>query len=342
MKSLEQFVGLLRKYSSLVFLVFLGLLFGLASPNHCFFYLRNVGDILSDVSVNLLLGVGMTFVIISAGIDLSVGSVLAFTAVLTPTLIKHGLAIPLGGGHSLVLLPVLSPWAMIAIAVPVGLLAATAMGAANGFLINRFNLPPFIATLAMMSIARGAAFIMCDAIPVSPLPDQYEVFGLGMIIEPVLRTPALIALVFAVLGWILLSKTAFGRYTYAIGGNEQAARLAGIDIKAVRLKIYMLAGFLSGIAGIIMSSQLGSGDPKLGQMYELNAIAAVALGGTSFMGGIGTLQGTVLGALIIGVLSNGLTLLGVREFYQWLVKGLVILLAVIVDQLKLQAEAKAG
>ncbi len=336
MSFLNRSKHLVESYSSALFLLILVVVFTLTTNKHCFISAGNVGNILSDISINLLIAVGMTFVIISAGIDLSVGSILAFTAVLVTSLLKHGLAIPIGS-QSLVILPVLEPGVMLFIAIPIGLLAAAALGAFNGVMINKFSLPPFIATLAMMSIARGVAFLMCDAQPVSNLPAEYGVFGLGKVIDPVLHVPALIGLAGAIFGWVLLARTSFGRYTYAIGGNEQAARLSGIDIPKVKLKIYLMSGLLAGVAGIIMSSQLGSGDPKLGQMYELNAIAAVALGGTSFLGGIGTIQGTVLGALIIGVLNNGLTLIGVDEFYQWLVKGAVILLAVIVDQMKLKA-----
>ncbi len=202
-------------------------------------------------------------------------------------------------------------------------------------MITRFRIAPFVATLAMMTIARGLAYVYTDGRPVSPLPREVGDFGASDVSLVVLQIPSLvlIALLVVLVGHILLSRTNFGRHVYAIGGNEEAARLSGINVSRVRLKVYTLCGLLAGLSGMLLAARLASGDPKSGMMFELNAIAAVVLGGTSLMGGRGTVIGSLLGALVIGVLDNGLILLNVSAFYQMVAKGFVILAAVILDRL---------
>jgi ribose transport system permease protein len=251
----------------------------------------------------------MTFVIITAGIDLSVGSVLAFSGVVMATLLLGGL--PLG-------LALLS-------GVGTGLFC----GLLNGLLISVGRLPPFIATLGMMSVARGAALVFTEGRPVSGFSDSFRQIAVG----EVLRIPAPVVIMLAVylIAHFVLTRTKLGRYTYAIGGNEEAAILSGVNVRLYRTLVYGLCGGLSGLAAIILTARLNSAQPIAGIMYELDAIAAVVIGGTSLIGGEGTVFGTLIGALIMGVLRNGLTLLGVSSFVQQIVIGSVIIVAVLFD-----------
>ncbi|HHT9119545.1 MAG TPA: ABC transporter permease [Candidatus Hypogeohydataceae bacterium YC41] len=285
--------------------------------------LANFTNILNQNSVYIILAVGMTLVILTGGIDLSVGSILALSAVVCADVAKR-MEVVVGSGPA--------AWGIIPIAWLVALAIGSALGAFNGVMIITFRIPPFIATLAMMTMARGAANIYCDARPIGNLPDEFKLIGTGSL--GTIPIPVFIMAILSATIFVIARYTVFGRYVYAVGGNEEAARLSGINVKEVKFWVYVVSGMFSGICGIILASRLGSGDPKLGFMYELIAIAAVVLGGTSLMGGRGSVIGTVFGALFIGVLENGLLLKGVPTFYQWVVKGLVILVAVIVDQLK--------
>ncbi len=279
--------------------------------------LENFTNILNQNSVYIILAVGMTVVIITGGIDLSVGSLVAISAVICADVAKR--------------LELLS-WGIIPIAWLVALGVGSTLGAFNGAMVIAFRIPPFIATLAMMTMARGAANIYCDARPIGHLPAAFKLIGTGTV--GTIPVPVFIMAILSASLFVITRYTVFGRYVYAVGGNEEAARLSGINVKAVKFWVYVISGMFSGICGIILASRLGSGDPKLGFMYELIAIAAVVLGGTSLMGGRGSVIGTVFGALFMGVLENGLLLKGVPTFYQWVVKGLVILVAVVIDQLK--------
>ena len=279
--------------------------------------LENLTNILNQNSVYIILAVGQTLVILAAGIDLSVGSILALSAVICADVANRTDWLSFG------LIPVVS-----LVAVGIGGVA----GAFNGAMITVFKIPPFIATLAMMTIARGIANIYCDARPIGHLPATFKLIGtsaLGTVPVPVFIMAAIAAGLF-----VITRYTVFGRYVYAVGGNEEAARLSGIDVAMTKFWVYVISGMCSGICGLILASRLGSGDPKLGLMYELVSIAAVVLGGTSLFGGRGTVIGTIYGALFIGVLENGLLLKGVSTFYQWVIKGIVILIAVIIDELK--------
>ncbi|HKY55995.1 MAG TPA: ABC transporter permease, partial [Anaerolineales bacterium] len=274
-----------------------------------------------------------TMVIITTGIDLSSGSVLALAAVIAASLAQqpdwHDAKFP-----GLVL-PVIVP---ILVALGIGILC----GAINGWLIARFLIPPFIATLGMMTVARGFALIYSNR-PVSGLTETYNFIGQGEILKvfPIpgqpplgIPIPVIILAVVAIGAHIMLNNTRFGRHIYAIGGNEQAALISGLNVGRIKIGVYTIAGLLSGLAGLVLSSRIGSGQPGLAVGIELDAIAAAVIGGTSLSGGIGTIWGTIIGALIIGVLNNGLDLLNVSAYWQTIVKGTIIVVAVIVDERK--------
>lgn len=283
---------------------------------------ENLLNVVRQVSAIGVIAIGMTFVIITLGIDLSVGSILAVAAVVAtslaqrpgPNMMYEGLNLP------------------IVVAVLGGLAVGAGLGFMNGVLIAKFRIAPFIATLGMMTAARGAALIYSDGRPISRLEQPYNDIGQGNFLG--LPVPILLFLVVAIVAHLVLNYTRFGRYVYAIGGNEQAARVSGIKINRVTLIIYTLSGLLAGLAGVILSARIGSGNPQLGTSIELDAITAAVIGGTSFKGGIGTVWGAAVGALIIGIINNGLDLLDVTPFWQMVVKGVIIVLAIIIDERK--------
>lgn len=273
--------------------------------------LSNIENILQQISVNGIMAVGMTLVIITAGIDLSVGSVLAFAAVVA-TSFAHP------GEHSLL------------VAILLGVLAGLVCGIINGVLIAKRRLAPFIVTLGMMTVARGAALVYTGGRPVINLSDAYNEIGSGGIVD--IPYSALIFFAVVLLGVFILHFTRFGRYVYAVGGNELAAKVSGVNTDWILIWVYGLAGALAGLAGIVLSSRVMSGSPATGAGSELDAIAAVVIGGTSLSGGIGSMTGTVVGVLIIGVMNNGLDLLHVSSYWQLIVKGFIIVLAVSLDK----------
>ncbi|WP_412766117.1 ABC transporter permease subunit [Shouchella clausii] len=274
----------------------------------------NLLNVLRQVSINALIAFGMTFVILTGGIDLSVGAILAFSGAVTATLLSSGMD------------PIL--------AILIGLLVGAALGAINGIIIAKGKVAPFIATLATMTIYRGATLMFTDGRPVSNLGDStlFQMLGGGYFFG--IPMPAITMMISFVILYLILKKTTFGRRVYAVGGNEEASILSGIKVDRIKIYVYSLTGFLAAIAGVILTSRLNSAQPTAGTMYELDAIAAVVLGGTSLTGGKGWIVGTLIGALIIGVLNNGLNLLGVSSFFQQVVKGSVILLAVLLDRRK--------
>lgn len=283
---------------------------------------ENLINVVRQISAIGIIAIGMTFVIITLGIDLSVGSILALAAVVASSLAQvpdDGMKYP---GLDL----------PIIIAVLAGLAVGAGMGFANGFLISKFKIAPFIATLGMMSVARGLALIYSDGRPISNLEKPYDWIGQGSIIG--IPTPIVIFALVAIIAQMVLNYTRFGRYVYAIGGNEQAARVSGIRIPRMTIVIYTISGLLAGLSGVILSARIGSGNPQLGTGIELDAITAAVIGGTSFKGGIGTIWGTIIGAMIIGIINNGLNLLNVSPFMQLVVKGLIIILAIIIDERK--------
>lgn len=317
MLSSRIFKRILSKGSTIWVFFFLCLLFFLweraVSPNPRFLTAENIINILRQVSVYAILAVGETFVILSAGIDLSVGSVLALCGAISAGLIP-----------SLSLYP----------AILAGLLLGALIGAINGVAISKGDVPPFVATLGTMAIARSLTLVYTKGGLISPLPPGYQYLGSGYILSPFLSVPVLITLLLYIVAHLLLTRTTFGRRVYAIGGNEEAARLSGINIARYKILIYMISGLTAGLGGIVMTARLNCAHPQAGLGYELQAIAAVVIGGTSLMGGEGGVGGTLIGALIMGVLTNGLNLLEVNPFWQQAVVGVLIIIAVLLDRLR--------
>ncbi|MEH2425049.1 MAG: ribose ABC transporter permease [Nostoc sp.] len=301
---------LLEVAGILPILVIICILFAFLSPN--FLTGGNIVNILRQASINIVLATGMTFVILTGGIDLSVGSILAVSAVVA-LLVS--------------LLPALG-WA----AVPAALLAGVFLGLLNGALITFLDVPPFIVTLGSLTALRGVAYLIAKGTTLINRDINFAWVG-NSYVGP-LPWLVIIALLTVIASWFVLRQTVLGVQIYAVGGNERAARLTGIKVNRVLLFVYGISGLLAGLAGIMSASRLYSASGLLGQGYELDAIAAVILGGTSFTGGIGTIGGTLLGALIIAILNNGLTLLNLSYFWQLVVKGLVIILAVMIDRLR--------
>jgi len=315
------------QYGIVIFLVVLCAFFAWRTGGD-FIKAGNIANVSRQIAINTILAVGLTFVIITAGIDLSVGSVLALAGVISMTFLRDGFSI-----SSVMLIPQLPMLFAIPLSAVVAGVIGSGCGAFSGLVVTRFRVAPFVATLAVMTIARGLAYVYTDGRPVSPLPHEVGDFGASDVLFLHVPSLVLIALLVVAVGHVILSRTNFGRHVYAIGGNEEAARLSGVSVNRVKLQVYALCGMLSGLSGMLLATRLASGDPKSGIMFELNAIAAVVLGGTSLMGGRGTVIGTLIGALVIGVLDNGLILLDVSAFYQMVAKGFVILAAVILDQL---------
>ncbi|WP_428666043.1 ABC transporter permease [Runella sp.] len=310
---------LLKKSQSLIALFLLCLVISLLSDK--FLTTNNLWNVLRQISVNVCISVGMTLVVLMAGIDLSVGSVLAFTSVVCAGLLKNGIAI-----ESLDVFIGFTTLGGVLSALLIGL----ALGLFNGWVITKFSIPPFVATLAMLTIARGGTMLYSQGIPISNLGTNFEFIGSGWLIG--IPVPVWISVAVVLLMIFITQKTTFGRHIYAIGGNEKAAFLSGININRIKLGVYGIAGMMAAIGGILVTSRLNSAQPNAGTSYELDSIAAVVIGGTSLSGGVGSVTGTVIGAVIIGVLNNGLVLLNVSPFWQQVVKGGVILLAVIIDR----------
>jgi ribose transport system permease protein len=280
-----------------------------------------------QISVNICIAVGMTLIIITAGIDLSVGSVLALCGAVTAGLLKNGISIPA--------LNLFIGFTILG-AILAGILVGSLLGFFNGFVITKFKVPPFVATLAMLTIARGLTMLYTNGFPISSFGGSFTYIGGGWLLG--LPVPVWIAALIVVAAILVTKKIKLGRYIFAIGGNENAARLSGININKVKIIVYTIAGALAAMGGIIVTARLDSAQPNAGTSYELDAIAAVVIGGTSLSGGRGSIWGTVLGAMIIGVLNNGLVLMDVSPFWQQVVKGGVILLAVIIDKLNTKNE----
>ena len=291
-------------------LVLLCVVVSLLSPH--FLTTTNLLNILQQISIVSVIAVGMTFVIISGGIDLSVGSIVAFTGLIMAILMKSA-GLPVG------------------VTIAAGLVCGSLMGLVNGLLVAELRLPPFIATLGMMSIARGAAFTVSGGSPIFSLPEPFLAISGRLGPVPI---PALVMIAIFLAGGWLLANTRLGRYTFAIGGNETATVLSGIDVKLHKIVIYTLSGATCAISAVLLTAKLDSAVPVAADGYELDAIAAVVIGGTSMLGGEGKLSGTLIGALIIGVVNNGLNLLTVPQGPQRMVKGAIIILAVCVDILR--------
>ncbi|CAJ2873596.1 branched-chain amino acid transport system / permease component family protein [Burkholderia pseudomallei MSHR4032] len=270
----------------------------------------NLENVLRQVSINAIIGVGMTCVILTGGIDLSVGSVMALSGTLAAGLLVAG--------------------ANGAAALAAGIGVGVALGAANGLFVAFAGMPPIIVTLATMGIARGLALIYTGGYPIDGLPDWIRFFGSGKVLG--VQMPVLTMLAVYALAWLMLERMPFGRYVYAIGGNEHATRLSGVRVSRVKLAVYTFAGLTSALAALVLTGRLMSGQPNAGGGFELDAIAAVVMGGTSIAGGRGSIVGTLVGALLLGVLNNGLNMIGVNPYVQNVIKGAIILLAIYIGR----------
>ena len=310
----------IKRFQSIIALLVLCIILSILTDK--FFTAANGLNVLRQVAVNVCIATGMTLIVLTAGIDLSVGSVLALCGAITAGLLQNGIAMQ--SADLLIGFTVLG--AVIAAIIVGGLL-----GFFNGFVITAFRVQPFVATLAMLTIARGLTMLYTGGHPISNLGTGFAYIGTGSFIG--IPVPVWIAASVVLLAVFITQKTKLGRYIYAIGGNETAARFSGIRIHRVKLIVYCIGGALAALGGVIVTSRLDSAQPNAGLSYELDAIAAVVIGGTSLNGGKGTVWGTVIGAVIIGVLNNGLVLLNVSPFWQQVVKGGVILLAVIIDKI---------
>jgi ribose transport system permease protein len=293
---------------ALIGLIVLVIVFTVLSS--AFFTGYNAINIARQCSINLILAVGMTMVILTGGIDLSVGGIMAIVGTFVASLLSQGLP----------LAPV----------ILIGLLIGIAFGMFNGVCVAFGKIPPFITTMATLSIARSLALIYSGGYPITGMPKNFTFIGSGSV--GVIPVPVIIAAAIAIFGVFLLRKTVLGRYIYAIGGNEDATRLSGINVKFWTVVTYSLHGLLTGIAGIVLTARMNSGQPTMGQGIELDIIAAVVIGGTSLSGGEGGLLGTIIGTLLITVLNNGLTLLNVNSYLQGLLIGIVILISVFIDK----------
>lgn len=300
------------KYKSLIGLVLLVAIVSMLSP--AFLSSKNIFNILRQTSVNAIIAAGMTFVILTGGIDLSVGSILAISGAVCASLLASGQSIVVG--------------------VIAALVIGAVVGFLNGFIISKGKLQPFIATLATMTVLRGLTLVYTDGKPITlgsgELAINFGQIGGGTILG--IPTPAIIMIVVFIVCAYILNNTKMGRYTYALGSNEEATKLSGLNTDKIKIWVYTISGILASIAGIIITSRLYSAQPTAGSGYELDAIAAVVLGGTKLAGGSGKIGGTIIGALIIGVLSNALNILDVSSYYQMMVKGAVILIAVLLDR----------
>lgn len=296
------------QYGIAIAFVLICLLLAFLHPS--FLTLSNLRVILTQVSINALLAFGVTFVIITGGIDLSLGSVLAVAGI-SAAIFAHPDSYPL-------IVPVVA-----------GLGTGLFFGAFNGLIVTKSKVPPFIVTLGTMTIARGLALIFSKGRPVSNLSETFNFIGGGTVWG--IPFPIVILVIAFILCAVLLGKTTWGRYMYAVGGNELAARASGINVGKIKMMVYTICGGLAGIAGILLTSRITTGQPNAGTGFELDAIAAAIIGGTSTSGGTGTMAGTLLGALLIGVISNGLDLMNVSSYYQLVIKGFIIVGAVVLD-----------
>lgn len=278
-----------------------------------FFTRQNIFNVLRQISTNLFLACGMTMVIILGGIDLSVGSIIALSGCVSAgCVVRYGLPLP--------------------VALLAGLAIGLIVGMFNGFVISRTTIPAFIVTLATMNVAKGLAYVYTGGSPVRVMTEEWRFIGAGYI--GMVPTPVVILIIVLFVTAIIMNRTKMGRHLYAVGGNPQAAKFSGVKVAKVKFFVHAFSGLMAGLAGIVLASRMYSGQPTAGEGAEMDAIAAVVVGGTSMSGGSGKIGGTIIGGLIIGVLNNGLNLLNVNSFWQYVVKGIVILLAVFIDYVR--------
>ena len=307
---------LTMQYSSLIFLIIFWIALGIANPD--FLTPNNLITVALQTSVLAIVAMGMTFTMLTAGIDLSVGSVIALTSALSAGLAAQAGTLP-GGAYAGQGLPAL-------LALLLALLSGSVLGAINGILIVRGGMPPFVATLAMLAVARGLTLVYTGGYVIPATESALTFLGTGHI--GIIPVPVVVMVLLIAILWYLLTQTPFGLYIYAIGGNEETARLAGIRTRLIKMSTYIISGLMAAVGGIILMGRLNSAQPNLAVGFELDAIAAPVIGGTSLFGGVGTLQGTVIGAFIMGTLSNGMNLIGVDPYLQQVIKGSVFVLAV--------------
>ncbi len=300
--------NLLHRFGLLLVILNVGLFLSVSTDS--FMSVANLTNVARQVSINGILAVGVTFVLLTGGVDLSLGSVVALSGVACATFAHPG-------DHS------------VFVPIAVGLLAGAACGLVNGALVTLGGVAPFIVTLGMMTIARGLALIFSGGRPVADMSNELTALAGDFVGIPI---PVLCFAGVALAAWFFLSNFRLGRHIYAVGGNENAARAAGVPVEQVKLFAYGLCGLLAGVAGVVLAARITTGQPNAGQAYELDAIAAVVIGGTSLAGGVGTITGTLLGVLLIGVINNGLDLQGVSSYYQAVIKGVIIVGAVWLDR----------
>ena len=312
----DRIMNLIIKYKSALILLLLCAVVSILTPK--FLNWNNIMNIARQTTINGIIAIGMACVILTGGIDLSVGSVLAFSTMVSGLMISAGCP----------------SW----IAGIVGVLIGGAIGTLNGALISTMNLPPFIVTLASMSVFRGFTMLASGGMPVG-MQNSISFFGAGYVLG--IPFPVIVLAIIAIIMLFVLNKTRFGRHVYALGGNEQTARLCGIKVNKTKIMVYAISGILAAVSGLIIAARLNSAQPDAGTSYEMDAIAAAVIGGCSMsQGGVGTIGGVVIGAFIIGVLNNALNLLNVSPFWQTAVKGFVILAAIIIDHMTVRAKKK--
>jgi len=319
-KKSSRVAALMSRYSIVLILVGLIILISILTGG-IFLRIENLLNVLRQISVIGIIALGVTMVIITAGIDLSSGAVVAIVSVAVASLLQATDAADrlFKGG---------SPWPVLPV-ILIGLAVGVVIGMINGLMVSKLKIPPFIATLGMMTFARGWAFIYSQGRPRGSLVNAFQVIGQGTVLG--IPNPAIILIVCVVIAYVILQHTLWGRYTFALGSNLQAAVVSGIKIDRYLILVYTFAGFLAAVAAIVLTARIGSGQPGLGLGYELDAIAASVIGGTSLAGGLGSAGGTLIGALIIGVMKNGLDILNVSADFQQVARALIIVIAVTID-----------
>lgn len=310
------FIWLKRNLASIIALAIMVVLLSVTTKS--FMVSTNLISVLRQVCVNCFIAFGITCVLISGGIDLSVGSVVAAAGVIAVRMANSGMP--------------------VVFAVAVALLFGALLGLFNGYVIAHTTIPPFIVTLSTQIVVRGVSYLLTDGLPAQCTNNDFNYLGTGSFMG--IPIPVILVFVVLVILYFIMAKTSFGRHVYATGGNVEAAKYAGVNTKWVKMRVFMMSGILAALAGVVLAARLYSGQPSVGEGFERDAIAASVLGGTSFNGGIGTLGGTVVGVLIIGVLNNGMNLLKINSYWQFVVKGIVILGAVYIDFMKKRGSLK--
>ncbi|MCX7884676.1 MAG: ribose ABC transporter permease [Caloramator sp.] len=305
---MDKLKSVIIKFKSLIGLLALCVIISIITPR--FLNVNNLLNVLTQVSVNAVIAIGMSYVILTGGIDLSVGSILAITGAISAAIIVKS--------------------NNVFLAIIVAIIIGALIGGFNGIIVSKGKIQPFIVTLAAMTIFRGVTYVYTNGTPISSLGRDFTFIGNAKVLG--IPFPVIITLIVFLIAYYIINETRFGRYVYALGGNEDSTRLSGINTDRIKMIVYVVSGIAAAISGVIVTSRIGSASPNAGSGYELDAIAAVVLGGTSLSGGEGSITGTIIGAMIIGVLNNGLNLMNVSPFYQSIVKGLVILLAVLIDK----------